>query len=109
MIEPFRMARTPVTTRPSALQWKEIRTILKGSWASRIPPSVLAIFTVMAILGTMVLCFLAFFRARCDAKRPALPPDSESQAVVTPYPPYVVVRTLVCGSSKGIKSVQKSS
>src|SRR5204863_6909343 len=67
------------------------RTILKGSWASKIPPGVLALFTVMAILGTMVLCFLAFFRGRRDARRPAVAPDSGSQAVVKPYPQYVLV------------------
>jgi hypothetical protein len=60
------------------------RLVLNSPWAHRIPPSLLALMTFLGILGTMLLCFLAFFRGRRDARKSILP-----------HPEHAVVRTLV--------------
>jgi hypothetical protein len=81
------------------------RSVLNSPWIRRIPPGVLALFTVIAIMGTMVLCFLAFFRGRRDARRPAKIPGGASSASVKPYPEHAVVRTLVAKADEQSRAV----
>lgn len=71
------------------------RVVLQSPKLNGIPADALSLMTFLAILTTMVLCFLAFSRGRRAASRQAKSAAPASSPAPTPYPEHGVVRTLV--------------
>ena len=71
------------------------RFVLQSPGLNGISADTLALMSVIAILGTMALCFLAFSRGRRAASRRTNPEDKASSPALPPYPEHGVVRTLI--------------
>ena len=72
-----------------------IRPVLNGPWSTSIPPAVLATMTFLAIIAVMVVCFVAFFKGRHDARRSNERQDFPLESTLQPYPEHTVVRISV--------------